>query len=291
MSEQGAVWYYTQHGERKGPVTLEVLKGAIMHMKVDREKDLIWGPGLASWVKVAEVPELAGLSSGPPPVIETSAQPTATPVANPVLQKPVVAATPSAPVKSATAVNPYQAPTSVDDEDNALADAMAERHRSGKGARGLGRVLYMVLQIVFYALLVVGLVVVAGVSSNVAVGAEDSAMGVGVIVGIGVYVIASLLTTLSRLTHLGMSRWSVLWMFVPFMNLWLGFRLYACPAGYHHSRKLDLGGKIVVALYILLIVLYCVAVGMGFSSGYQKGLEGTQRKVDLQQSGVNESYE
>jgi hypothetical protein len=69
MSEQ--VWYYSQHGERKGPVTLEVLQNALAHGKIDIATDLVWGPGLTDWVKVHEVPELQSTVDAPisPPTI------------------------------------------------------------------------------------------------------------------------------------------------------------------------------------------------------------------------------
>lgn len=280
MSEQEAVWFYTQHGERKGPVTLEVLRSAVTHMKVDRDKDLVWGPGLADWVKVTEVSDLQGVAIGPPPVTETSEQALAAPAE-------VKTGEPATPAATA---NPYKAPVAVDDEDNALADAMAERRNGGKSGRGIGRVLYIFLQIVFYALLVAGFFALIFVlmGSNGQVDAEslkaESTALFGVLALVLVYFVASLLTTFSRLTNLGMSRWNFLWSFVPFINIWLGFRLCACPAGYHNHRKLDTGGKIVLVLYIFMMILYVAAAGFQATTDYQNALEETQRKVDIQQS-------
>jgi len=67
--------------------------------------------------------------------------------------------------------------------------------------------------------------------------------------------IAGLIFSLKRLVNLGMSRWWYLGNFVPFLNFWVGFRCFACPAGYAFHKKLDGAG-------VFLAILYWLAVGM-----------------------------
>lgn len=60
---------------------------------------------------------------------------------------------------------------------------------------------------------------------------------------------------LGRLVNLGMSRWWFFGNFVPFLNIWVGYRLFACPAGYAYHKKLDGPGIVLAILYWLLLVV------------------------------------
>lgn len=61
--------------------------------------------------------------------------------------------------------------------------------------------------------------------------------------------------SLRRLVNLGMSRWWYLANLVPFLNFWLGFRLFACPAGYAYHKKLDGVGIFLAIVYWLLVAI------------------------------------
>jgi len=83
------------------------------------------------------------------------------------------------------------------------------------------------------------------------------------IIGIGaafVPVLVGLYFSLMRLVNLGMSRWWFLANFVPFLNLWIGYRCFACPAGYAYHKKLDGVGVALAILYWLLVVLGILAI-------------------------------
>lgn len=74
---------------------------------------------------------------------------------------------------------------------------------------------------------------------------------------------------ITRLMNLGMSRWWYLANFVPLLNIWLGYRCFACPAGYAYHKKLDGVGVFLAICYWLLVVIgilamvACVAVLFG----------------------------
>jgi hypothetical protein len=68
---------------------------------------------------------------------------------------------------------------------------------------------------------------------------------------------------LLRLTNLGMSRWWYLGNLVPILNLWVGYRLYVCPAGYAFHRKLDAPG-VVLAIFYWLMILFMVLMVITF---------------------------
>ena len=59
----------------------------------------------------------------------------------------------------------------------------------------------------------------------------------------------ALVSALNRFHNLGMTRWWFLGFAIPVLNLWLGFRCLACPAGYASRKKLDGMGKLVAILY------------------------------------------
>ena len=59
---------------------------------------------------------------------------------------------------------------------------------------------------------------------------------------------------LKRLLNLGMSRFWFLAVFAPILNLWLGYRCFACPAGYARHKKLDPPGIVLAVLYWLVVV-------------------------------------
>jgi uncharacterized protein (DUF983 family) len=51
-----------------------------------------------------------------------------------------------------------------------------------------------------------------------------------------------------------MSRMWCLAVFAPFLNLWVGYRCFACPSGYAFHKKLD-GPGIVLAIVYWLVML------------------------------------
>lgn len=65
---------------------------------------------------------------------------------------------------------------------------------------------------------------------------------------------------LMRLTNLGMSRWWVLANLVPILNFWIGYRCFACPAGYAVHRKLDGAGIFLAILYWVMTAVIIASV-------------------------------
>lgn len=65
---------------------------------------------------------------------------------------------------------------------------------------------------------------------------------------------------LQRLANVGMSRWWYLANLVPILNLWVGYRMYVCPAGYAYHKKLDTIGVVLAILYWLLIAISLLAL-------------------------------
>lgn len=284
MSDQESVWYYTQHGERKGPVTLEVLRGALLHLKIDKDKDLIWGPGLQDWVKAEQVPQLQDMSSGPPPIENGE-------VHVPTVVNTDASTTIEKAPKPTAAMNPYKSPESSDDE-NALADAMAERRDSTH--KGMGRLAYFLWNLFLSLGVIGGFLLIGGAAASFSDIQDDVASGllIGILVASSVYLIISIWITLSRLSNLSMSRWNYLWSFVPFANIWLAFRVIACPAGYGQHKQLDTAGKVMRALFVLYIIL-CIGVPFlfSFASAYKQSVDEAARVIDEESQAKQEAVQ
>ena len=102
-----------------------------------------------------------------------------------------------------------------------------------------------------------------------------------------------------RLINLGMSGWWILGYFVPFLNLWLGYRCFACPGGYAYHKKLDAAGVFLAIVYWLMLafvvssIAFTGAVLFGklgspelrqqVREAYEKSAEQTRRRIDESQ--------
>lgn len=251
--DSAAVWYFTRHEQKQGPVTLAVLQQAVAHAKIDTTRDLVWGPGLDAWTKVSEVAALRECVAKAPPAV-----PEEKPVTN--AKKPAQTESPVAKEQPAS-TEPYTTPKSKPQSE------LPATESSQYG--GMGRLVFFfspillvaVMYAVFY-LLVEYLTVVT----------QD----MGLMVLGGVLVLLCFLILFARLKNLAMSRAHVLWFglagVLPYVEdswvllavvgafysislLWLNYRLYVCPEGYAEHRKLDKTGKILCAVYVTLIVV------------------------------------
>lgn len=134
-------------------------------------------------------------------------------------------ASPAPEDRPPTPQNPYQAPKSSPQEEPA---PIYPR-------RGLGRT----ATILFLS----GTIAVSILLSNIV-----NPLGLMIL---GAFpLIAAILIAVGRLMNLGMSTNFVILSIVPVANIWLGWRLIACPPGYHRHQKLDTAGKVLTALFL-----------------------------------------
>jgi hypothetical protein len=145
---------------------------------------------------------------------------------------------------------PYQPPASGE---------VAERMTKEDGWPGVRRRGYIFGTMIFPALWMMVLGVVAKLL-KVEFGPEMG--GWLVMASIAAPIAVILWAGIQRLPNLGMSRWWWLGNFVPLLNLWVGYRCFACPAGYAFHKKLDAGGVALAILYWLALVLTVVATGL-----------------------------
>lgn len=139
----------------------------------------------------------------------------------------------SAPERSSEVVNPYAPPRS------SLADTPARRVRESYYG-GLGRLSYF--------LITTGLTVLQGATEEL----HSLPMTLGLV---GVVIVGTIYATLLRIKNLGMTRWWLLWMIVPGLNLVGWYRLTFCQEGWGDSRTLDKTGKVLVWIFVVLLLL------------------------------------
>jgi uncharacterized membrane protein YhaH (DUF805 family) len=75
-----------------------------------------------------------------------------------------------------------------------------------------------------------------------------------------VLVLVIIYVGIQRFANLGMSRWWYLGHFVPILNLWTGYRSFACPEGYAAHKQMDGVGVFLAILYWLSLIFVIAVV-------------------------------
>lgn len=223
-------WYFSKDGTQEGPVTAAQIVALVNASILDPAATQVWREGLADWIPLNQSPVFEESGSMPAPAI--------------------------APVKSVAPVSPYTV------SPNALAASRASRPDMPLEYPGIGRLAYFLATvgfgIVFYAILFV--IVFAALGTNGGAG-----MGIGMLFVVLLFVAATLFLGAKRITNLGMSSVAVLWSFVPIMNIWIHWRMIACPAGYEDHRTLDTTGKVISGLWVGILALGFLAPLIGLA--------------------------
>ncbi|RYD35549.1 MAG: DUF4339 domain-containing protein, partial [Verrucomicrobiaceae bacterium] len=186
-------WFYTRDGERIGPVPFSDLLIKAREAGLNPRLDMVWTQGMAEWKPAGEIEGL----------FERRTEPVTPPES-------------LAPASSGG--DPYQSP-----RENTVADLPQEG-----GWPGARRRSYLFAILIFPFLWNIAMVMSTELLKR-QFGGELFAM----IVMVAAFVpfIVSIYYGIQRFPNLGMSRWWYLGHFVPFLNLWTGFRSFACPAG------------------------------------------------------------
>jgi uncharacterized membrane protein YhaH (DUF805 family) len=227
-------WFYAHNGEKGGPVGFSDLQGMAKEGKLHPRLDLIWAKGMDRWQPAGEI---QGLFERQPPVVA-----------------PVAAEQKVVPQKTATAVPPAKAAAEpyVAPEEDFNDPASGEVAMPGARRRS-----YLFFLIVF-PVLWLALTVAVATSMNGKVGQETLALVVsGMLVLPG---LVGLVISILRLVNVGMSGWWLLGNLVPVLNLWVGYRCFACPSGYAIHKKMDAAGIILAILYWLMMLAGIVAL-------------------------------
>ncbi|TAG11125.1 MAG: DUF4339 domain-containing protein [Verrucomicrobia bacterium] len=222
ISDQSDAWFYTLNGEQHGPVAKSHLAILAEQGSLHPRQDMVWKSGMNEWQPAGEIEGL-------------------------FKRREIVLPPPSA-AATAPAANPYSPPghRSIHDSMRQLGDWPGARRRS-----------YILVTIVFALLWAFGI----GLATPFLIQTFGEKMVNQVLpFNFVVPFLVSIYVTLQRFTNLGMSRWWILGNFVPVLNFWVGYRLFACPAGFALHKKLDGKGIFLAIIYWLMIAFVILTI-------------------------------
>ena len=235
MSEEKDEWYVSRSGQRFGPVTFAEMAESAKAGRLEPRTDMVIGGGLTEWKPAGE---LDGLFERATPNDDEGLE-----------------GDPSGHTRP---------------KDSMADSGSFDFNRGGDqklklpGAPRLG---YFLGITVLPTLIFVGLGKVMPQIQGF-VGKEYAAW-VALLVFLAPLVVV--IVTVKRFQNLAMTGWWWFGLLVPFLNLWLYYRLFACPPGYRYTKKLDGVGKVLAVIYWLFPVAGIVA-GIVFA-GKLKELE------------------
>ncbi|MEP2775993.1 MAG: DUF4339 domain-containing protein [Luteolibacter sp.] len=220
-------WFFTKDGQQEGPVSPDQINALVKANRLDPATTHVWREGLDDWQILADSGLLA--TSLPAPSI-------------PVPQVPAPAAS-----------SAYAPPGAIHQQPVRSSYEVAAQYP------GYGRLRYFLTYmgglIAFYVMLFVAIFAVAKGGGD---GMGGAAFGLVMVLSLGMMAFGFYIAY-QRVKNLGMSGWALLWFIVPFMNIWMSWRMIACPAGYEDHRTLDTPGKVISGIIVGFFALFVVA--------------------------------
>lgn len=247
-------WFFSQGGQQQGPVPFSELQAKVHDGELDPAKDLVWKEGMANWTAVGQMREVFQVAGEPVP--EPKPEPAPTPSPNP---KPE-------PTNKQAIQQPARQPEIREEKKNFEAEV-----------DGANRMHYFLGVYVFP---IVWMFILSFVLT--ALGSESGLAGFLALVGVLVPFVVVLVVALKRFTNLAMSRWWILGKLVPLLNLWVGYRLFACPAGYGAGRKMDAIGIFLAILYWLSLIAAVATIPLMMVIAITTALDNPQLMNDSQ---------
>lgn len=217
-------WFYSREGERIGPVTFSELQIKAKESALNPRLDMVWTQGMAEWKPAGEIEGLFERRSAPEP--QESLAP---------------------PAAAAAAGDPYRV-----SEEDSVAQRMGEEG-DWPGVRRRGYIFSLFIP----ALWSLALTFVSPFVQK-QFGNELSVVIIPALACVAL--LFCLYFGIQRFPNLGMSRWWYLANFVPILNIWTGYRCFACPAGYAYHKKLDGVGIFLAIIYWLMILLALLVI-------------------------------
>lgn len=217
-------WFYTRESQQCGPVTLAELRVKAAEGALNPRHDMVWTQGMTDWKPAGEVDglfERREAASAPEQVAANGSTSVATP----------------------SSVSPYAPPAS----DETMVELAQQVEWPGARRRS-----FLLMTMVFPIIWQIGF----GFATPLLIGSLGQEITVFASIGaMLVLFIVIIYFGVQRLANVGMSRWWYLGNLVPILNLWVGYRAFACPAGYAHHKKLDGAGVALAIVYWLLFAL------------------------------------
>lgn len=218
--ENPQTWFILHEGERFGPYNLEELKRGVEAHEINPRLDMAWKEGLADWIPAGEVEGLFEKK-----------------VSTDKKEKKESKKDKKESKSNDTAFSEFE----YGDDGPTGSEEQGEWDGVSRGG-------YFFFCFIFPFLWWGGLAFGQGMLHGVL--SEDLipiVVGCLALLPVLIYIVA----ILKRFQNLAMSR---LWFFgtiVPLLNLWLGYRLFACPPGYAQHKRLGALGWFLAIIYWL----------------------------------------
>lgn len=223
-SETPKTWFILHDGERFGPFSMDDLKLGVETHEINPRLDMAWQEGMDDWIIAGEI---EGLFEKNTKAEAVEKKDMARPTSN----------------ESTLKASEFEDESPDDDDDGEW--------------EGVSRGGFFFFCYIFPIIWMVGLFYGSKMLKGF-VGDDIMPLVVGCL-SLLPFLIA-IFAILQRFQNLAMSR---LWFFgllVPLLNLWLGYRLFACPPGYAERKKLGFLGWILAVIYWLPVL---AAIGIG----------------------------
>ncbi|MGB6222241.1 GYF domain-containing protein [Haloferula sp.] len=216
MSEGKDEWYVSRSGQRFGPVTFAEMVESARAGRLEPRTDMVIGGGLTEWKPAGEVEGL--------------------------FEKKEAGKAGENGGSQASSNNSMAASGSYDDRKG------QQQALKLPGAPRLG---YFLGVTVLPVLLFIGLMKIMP-QVNEFVGKEAAPWATLLLFLAPLIVVVAIIV--KRFQNLAMTGWWFFGLFVPILSWWVGYRLFACPAGYAYTKKLDVIGKVLAVIYWLSLV-------------------------------------
>lgn len=246
-------WFFTRNGEQLGPVSLADLRVKASNRELDPRHDMVWRSGMAEWKPAGEVDGLFERRETSPVSTEQTMAPSS---------------------------NPYD--SSIDE----TSESLLARETEWPGVKRFG---YIVGSILLGVLCGIAPMVLSPVILPT-LGEANTVWAVGGVQAL--FILLSIALAGKRFLNLGMTAWWLLGMPVPFLNWWLGYRLFACPPGYAMHRKMDGIGVFLAIVYwlsliaaVALLALFVLAMfGIAISPELQQQIKEAVQQAAARQA-------
>ena len=253
-------WYLSHNGKKTGPLSAKQIARLVAGGAFRADEALVWKEGMAEWQSIADVGLVAESSylSGVEPsplkaILKSNHDPFKT-------QEP-----------ESRSNDPSSTSPAIERSLTPLEAAYAEVNYEGMGRLAfiLSPLLLFICALALLFVLKFSLFIL-----GIWFYGEKFVAYLG-LAGLVVLSVAILIATVrlnvSRFRNLGMSGWWTACLMVPFLNIWLQWRQYACPAGYADHKKLDSPGIIITVFYVIIhSILLLYGIDVLLEDGAQK---------------------
>lgn len=230
--EEEKIWFILHEGERFGPYSVTQLKEGVTFHEINPRLDMAWKEGMDDWIPAGEVDGLFEKNTS----------------AESAEKKDSKNQKDNKKKKEEGNAKPAFEDDEFDDEPSNNYDD-EEWEGTGRGGFFFFVYIFPVIWLVglFYGSKMLGGVVPENILPIV----------VGCLALLPV--LLCVFAIVQRLQNLAMSRLWFFGIFAPILNIWLGYRLFACPPGYAVHKRLGALGWFLAIIYCLPIIAMIAA--------------------------------